>query len=367
MRTLITLLCFCCSALMFSACEKEDDVGIVARVNGRPIYLSQLEFQHDLLHMDGAGSFVPTVEILRSEYGKILGDLIVLELVDQDLEARGLSVTDEEMAEEERKVRADYPGDSFEQVLVEEYIDLAAWRGQLRRYKALQKFHQQVLRPRITIDYREAEAYYKEHIKEFRLPETLNVLVLRSSSRGPLQEVLRAFASSGNPESVKGVTGVAVHEVTLRHGQLTSPWLETLQGMSAGEASLIMEEKFGFEALILLERLPVKLLDPSQAYPVVEKALLDKKMRLEFEKWLDDALNDASLQISSHLLPSDQEEEPTVVTVGPAQEVQSNGSMSATPLEDEEVNATDEAADPLDVNATLDDEEVDENNATAAQ
>ncbi|MGE4292513.1 MAG: peptidylprolyl isomerase [Desulfovibrio sp.] len=312
MRIASLLLWTCLAALALVACSTEvDDMGIVARVNGKPIFLSQLEFQHDLLHMDGTGDFVPTVEVLREEYGQILGDLIVLELISQELESRGLGVTDEEVEEEERQVRADYPDDTFNQVLVEEYIDLTAWRERLRYHKALQKFQRLVLRPQIKIDYQEAEVYYREHVTDFQIPETLRLLVVRSSGRQPLAEALKAFRENKTPESMKS-ENVAVHEITVRKGQLSTSWTEALQELPQGESSPIMEEKFGYEALVLLERLPDRQLDPTQAYPLVEQALLDYKMKVVFDSWLSSAWTSADIRVSRHLLQHDEEKAASV-------------------------------------------------------
>ena len=95
-------------AFLLGACAGDsDDMGIVARVNGEPIYLTQLEFQHDQFQADSVGTYVPSVEKLRNEYGEILADLIVQELVVQELGRRDLSVTDEELREPGETVRQD--------------------------------------------------------------------------------------------------------------------------------------------------------------------------------------------------------------------------------------------------------------------
>ncbi|MFW5837483.1 MAG: SurA N-terminal domain-containing protein, partial [Desulfovibrionaceae bacterium] len=170
---------FLAAAMALAGCESSQQApGVVARVNGRPIMLRQLEFKYDLKHMDSVSDPVPSVEELRQEYGEILGDLIVKELVFQALEERGLSVTAEELEQAEQIVRADYPDGAFEQVLVEEYIDLTAWREQLRYRLALDKLFRQVLRPRIKLDYKMAEDYYRKHIHDFHQPERWTLFVL---------------------------------------------------------------------------------------------------------------------------------------------------------------------------------------------
>lgn len=291
-------------AVLLGACAGDsDDMGIVARVNGDPIYLTQLEFQHDQFQADSVGTYVPSVEKLRNEYGEILADLIVQELVAQELERRDLAVTDEELREAEETVRKDYPEGAFEQVLVEEYIDLKAWRRQLRYYLAQKKFFHLVLRPQIKIDYKEAEKYYRDHISDFYLPESLRVLVVRGPSRELVVKAVEKYLKDHDQVSLATAFGeVETREVVVREGRLSAPWRNALGGLQPGQASDVLTDRFGFEALVLLERSEAKVLPPAQAYPLVEEALLDKKLQHAFEEWLSGALASADIKVSEHLL-----------------------------------------------------------------
>ncbi|MGE4552497.1 MAG: peptidyl-prolyl cis-trans isomerase [Desulfovibrionaceae bacterium] len=306
LRIDLTLLVLLLAATLAAACSDEsDDMGVVARVNGRPITLAQLEFQHDLLHMDSGGTFVPSVEALRAEYGHILGDLIVLELVSQDLEERGIPVTDEEVRAAEAKVRADYPEGAFDQVIIEEYIDLASWRQQLRYTLAREKFNQQVLRPHIQIDYREAEKYYEDHLDDFRVPASVHVVTVRSLRHDDVERALKLYRAGHDPKVLRGdLDGVTVREMTVPRENLSATWHDALQELPAGEASPIMEVSSGFEALVLLDSLPAKVLDPSTAYPQVEERLLEQKLQVAFDEWLKKKLATADIRISSRLLPA---------------------------------------------------------------
>ncbi len=131
---------------LFGCQNKSEEPGIIARVNGNQLP-EQLEYKYDLTH-EGVGGFVPSVEQVRAEYGQILGDLIVQELVAQELEQREIPVSDKELKEAEDEVRSDYPDDSFEQILIEEYIDINAWRSQLKYQLAMDKFFKDILRLR---------------------------------------------------------------------------------------------------------------------------------------------------------------------------------------------------------------------------
>lgn len=290
--------------LMFGCSNDVEELGIIARVNDAPILLSQLEFQHDQFQADTAGAFVPSVGKLRAEYGEILTDLIVQELVVQELERQDLAVSDHELLKAEETVRSDYPEGAFDQMLVEEYIDLKSWRHQLRNHLAMKKFYQQVLRPQIKIDYKEAEQYYREHISDFYLPESLRILVVRGPSRGIVGKAVEKYMAEQDSLNLETAFGeVETREVVVREGRLSAAWKNAISGLEPGQSSGVLTDRFGFEALVLLERSPAKVLAPTQAYPLVEKALLEDKLRNAFELWLNQAVSTARINVSSHLLP----------------------------------------------------------------
>lgn len=297
--------------MVCSGCAGEpEEVGVVARVNGRPILLTQLEFQHDLMQVDYGGGVVPSVERLRSEYGQILGDLIVQELIVQELERLDLAVSQEEFEEAEKQVRSDYPEGAFEQVLIEEYIDLKAWRQQLKYHLATKKFYTQVLRPKVKIDYKEAEDYYKKNISDFYLPASLKLLVLRGPNRQLVERAVEKFQAGNDVVSLTASLGeVSARELVVREERLPVSWANALKGVEQGQATTVLTEKFGFEAVVLLERSPAKVLNPTQAYPLVEEVLLDRKLRKEFSDWLAGRLAVAQIEISEHLMLDESERE----------------------------------------------------------
>lgn len=305
-------------ALMLGCSNSAEDMGIVARVNGAPISLSQLEFQHDQFQADTAGGYVPSVDRLRSEYGEILADLIVQELVLQELSNQDLPITDHELLKAEEVVRADYPEGAFDQMLVEEYIDLKSWRKQLKNHLAMKKFFQQILRPQIKIDYKEAQQYYRDNISDFYLPESLRILVIRGPSREIVGKAVEKFMEDQDAVNLATKFGeVETREVVVREGRLSAAWKNAISGLAEGQSSGVLTDRFGFEALILLEKSPAKVLAPAQAYPLVEKALLESKLRDAFDAWLAGSVSTAKISVSSHLLPDNGNDGP--VDLVPAQ------------------------------------------------
>ncbi|MFO7597753.1 MAG: hypothetical protein R6W92_15600 [Desulfocurvibacter africanus] len=95
----------------------------------------------------------------------------------------------------------------------------------------------------------------------------------------------------------------------MREDRLPASWLNALANLEPGEASSVLTEESKFHRLILVERSPAKVLDPTQAYPLVEQVLLDQKMRDAFNAWLARKLEVATITISKHLLEQVEDEQ----------------------------------------------------------
>ncbi|MGE4265637.1 MAG: peptidylprolyl isomerase [Desulfovibrio sp.] len=288
-----------------------DDVGVVARVNGKPITLDLLEFQYDILHFNALSGTLPSVSALREAYGEILGQLIAQELVAQELAARGQEVSDEELEQAEATVRGDYPEEVFEQMLVEEFLDLKMWRKQLRYVCGIEKFQRLVLRPSIHLDHLEVEAYYREHLAAFQLPERVRVLVVRAPERSVVEKVLGLYRQQRSAATLaESFPGAQVREVVVARDLLTPAWADALHGSDAGGGQgAILSGRAGYEGLILLERLGAETLDISQAYPQVEAALLEERLQQAFDAWLGKAVDAAVVRVSSQLLHKQDDED----------------------------------------------------------
>lgn len=297
---------------LFSGCGRkaQEDVGVVAKVNGRAIHLEMLEFQYDLLHFDAFSGSLPTVGALREAYGKILGGLIALELVSQELEKRGQDVSDAELAEAEATVRADYPDDAFEKMLAEEFIDLSMWRKHLRYACGAEKFQRLVLRPQIHLDYREIETYYREHLAAFRLPERLRLVVVHGPGRDAVEKALAHYSQQKNVKAVaEAFPGIQAREVTVSKELLNTAWAEALQSIQPGKTTVVAAGRGLFEGLLLLERLPAQTLDVTQAYPQVEAALVEERLQQAFDAWLTKAVDASVILVSQRLLHKEDDED----------------------------------------------------------
>jgi len=298
-------------AVLLGGCGRDaDEPGVAATVNGVPITVAALEARHDLSRLGLPEAENPAVERLRAEYGAVLADMIVDSLAGQELSRRHLGVTDAELAKAEAVVRADYPGDAFGRMLLEEHIALERWREALRDRLTVEKFAREVLGPHARVGVSEAADYYKDHIDAFTTPARTRFLLVQGKDAGSLKAALAAFRSSGARSDLTGIGGVSVEEMTLPEGNLPQAWREALRSVKPGEASSILSDETGNAALILLERRGETVLEPAKAYARVEAILSADKLEQAFAAWLTKALAGARIRVHTALVADSQTPQP---------------------------------------------------------
>jgi hypothetical protein len=285
--------------LAVSGCgQGESQPGVVARINGDPIYLSELKSGYDLHYMDWSSSNDFDVESLRSEYGAVLGDMILQILIQQTLIQEGLAVTNEDVAKAEATIRADYPPEVFEQTLLEEYIDIEQWRKWLRARLSMEKFVQEYLRPNIVISYEAAREYYQEHIADFLVPERFVFTLFEGKERETLVAASHAYQKNGTVEHEERFSGVQIHELDVPSNALSPTWSDLLAPLAPGQSSKILAGKSGMTLLCLKKREPETILSPLAAYPAIEKILMDTELKNAFADWLKRVSSSAAIEVT---------------------------------------------------------------------
>ena len=83
----------------------------------------------------------------------------------------GIQVTDEEVNQAEKKLREDYPEDSFEQILLENALSYEFWKKKLKQTMITDKLIQTQLREKVEITPDELLTFYDKVGDEYKHPE----------------------------------------------------------------------------------------------------------------------------------------------------------------------------------------------------
>ena len=98
-------------------------------------------------------------------------------------------------------------------------------------------------------------------------------------------------------------------EIIVARELLTAAWADALHGGESGGHGAILSGHAGFEGLLFLERLPAQTLDATQAYPLVESALVEQNLQQSFEAWLGKAVEASVILVSERLLHKKDDED----------------------------------------------------------
>ena len=125
--------------------------GVVASINGEPIQLSAVQALMDSRSSSLGIPHRPSLTAMKSRYGGALGTLIVHTLVRQDLERRGMAVTDAALEHAVDQVREDFGPGGLEQFLTASSLREADWKALMRDHLAMEVFRKRVLLPAIQV------------------------------------------------------------------------------------------------------------------------------------------------------------------------------------------------------------------------
>jgi peptidyl-prolyl cis-trans isomerase C len=150
----------------------------VAVVNGEPIAHEVL--QRELAHAraTGAEGDAPDGPLRR----RLLDDLVDRTLLLQAARERSITVGQDQVERALLRLRAEYPGTHFDDLLAQERLSQAELKARLREQLVVEKLFSAEVFPRVAVADAEVERYYTEHAQEFEQPEQVHAVqvVLRT-------------------------------------------------------------------------------------------------------------------------------------------------------------------------------------------
>jgi peptidyl-prolyl cis-trans isomerase C len=183
----------------------------VAVVNGEAVTAEALALELRQIRAGGEGE--PVTEPLRK---RVLDDLVDRALLLQQARARSIAVGQDQVERAFLRVRGEYPGTYFDDLLARERLSQAELKARLKEQLTVERlFHDEVF-PRVVVAPAEVERWYAEHPTETQEPDRVRVLQVVVSSRDEavlLRDKLRrdpsrfaevARASSIGPEGKNG-------------------------------------------------------------------------------------------------------------------------------------------------------------------
>ncbi len=291
------VLSLCLLLTLLTGClSKDQPAGLVATVNGKPIVLRTLQAfeEADMADTEIFEQF--SLHELRKNYGRALGSLIMYELILQDLERRKLPITQEMVTAYEKEIRSDYPDGEFEKYFQEHALDLDAWRETLRYSLGLQVFTDQVLRKNFVPSLEDVEAYYQKYKETFVLEESYDVYGVNVADKATLKGIKSL-------EDLLGRVGeLDPSKMSLVKSEVPEAWQKHIFALKGTGCTEVFKEEEHFSLFCLEKFIPARELTAGEAYVYIEEFLAEEQLIDIFEKWLEEAVLAAKIEVSKHVI-----------------------------------------------------------------
>ena len=307
-----------CVLLLAGCFESRLPDGVVASINGEPIRLSAVQALMDSRSASLGIPHRPSLEAMKSRYGGALGTLIVHTLVRQDLERRGMAVTDAALDHAVGQVREDFGPGGLEQFLTAASLREADWKALMRDHLAMEVFRKRVLLPAIKVSMEEARAYYEEHKADFALPGYLDVCFAAAPEKEALAAYCESFTARFREQTEEDaeadfvrLSGAAASDsgalaqcLEVQPDEVPPAWRKEAVALKPGTCSQPRQQDGEWRAIALAGRQKGHALELAEAYPLIEAILLEEKKSAAFGEWLEDSLARSEVLVAPELMES---------------------------------------------------------------
>ncbi len=158
MRVLILLLF---TALFFQGCTEPEAPSYLIRVGEKGVTVSEYQRELEVAKTAYTHNTVTAPGPAQALGMRVLGQMTDEMILGMLADEKGIAVSPPELAEAEKRIRADYPEGVFEELLLENAVSLEAWQGGLKKRLLMEKVVDETLAAGIMISPEEAAAYYR--------------------------------------------------------------------------------------------------------------------------------------------------------------------------------------------------------------
>lgn len=245
--------------------------GVAARVNGQSVLLRNVAIVAEPALKDGT----PADE-RPQVYRRVLGQLIIRELLFQEAVARKLTADDKRIEQAYNEARVPYKADKdWATFLAKQGLEPQGFRDELRTQYTIKALFEVESRGLPAVTDQEAESFYRQNPALFESGERLrasHILVrvkpedtparkaaLRAKAEGILARVRRGegFAPLARKASDDpGSAGKGGRLDEFAKGQMVPAFEQAAFALKPGEISGVVESPFGFHVIKLHDRLP---------------------------------------------------------------------------------------------------------------
>ena len=303
------------SALTFAA-NKKAPGDKIAVVNG--VIISQGEFDRELdffvRRAAPEGQQLPELQLAKIQ-NDVLESLIDREVLFQESQKKGIEVKADEISDQLKKIKQRYPDEAqFAEMLKGIGLTESDVQTQIKRGMAIQQLIDKEVGEKVKISDEESKQYYDTHPEFFKQPEQVNashILIKvdenaseaqKAEARKKIQEVQQKlqkgedFATLAKTYSEGPSAPQGGNLGYFRRGQMVKPFEDAAFKLKPGETSDIVETRFGYHLIKVIDKQPEKTLAYAEIKDRLNELLKKQKLETEVDVYIDSLRKDAKIE-----------------------------------------------------------------------
>lgn len=215
---------------------------------------------------------------------QLLDDLIERKLLEQAAVVHGIRIEDAEVDKAVLRLRAEYPGEAYEELLNAQRLSAAELRDRLRRQLLLERLLAREVYTRVAVTDDEVEAWLEENPEFMQArPERVRasqIVVKTEEEAKEIRKELRkgaSFSELATRHSLSPDARVGGDLGWFARGEMPPPFDEVCFNLPPGRISEVVESAYGFHVFLVQEKARSREVDAGDRLREAEARLLREK------------------------------------------------------------------------------------------
>ena len=300
-RYFISLFLLIFILLTVSAClfNERSDKNVVITVGDQAITSEDIVKEVNITAFENGIPRRVVWESIDDLIDRIVDNSLILEFG----KAKGINLTDAELQKAIENIVKDYPDNSFKETILTACIEYDEWKARFRKQLLVEKITKKEMESLPPIPYPDVKSYYQERKEEFWHPPRAKYMHIVSRARKDAEAILtRIKEGEDMAELVRekshnsGLPGEDGKDWRAKD-TLPEPLSDIVFSMPLGKLSDIIETKYGFHIIKVLQREPEGEKELLEVSNDIEKRLLAEARERHYLVWLGKLRNNYTIKV----------------------------------------------------------------------
>jgi peptidyl-prolyl cis-trans isomerase C len=286
----------------------ELDPQVVAVVNTEAIPVSEFERELAMAYESPEGGTAPAPDQLVALKQTVLQGLLDRQLLLQDAQAKGITVTQEAVHAAVARLKAEYQEGRFQEALSQGRLSEAEFQKRTAARLTVERLVDEVVYQRVAVTEEELQGYLDAHASEFQEPEQVHaaqIVVKEEEDARKLRDELHRgakFADLARAHSLSADARLGGDLGWFPKGVMPPEFDKVAFSLQPGQISDVVTSEYGFHLFKVLDRRPARKKDLAQVRREVERRLLRDKQQKAQADYVRGLREHASIRINQTAL-----------------------------------------------------------------